>query len=131
MQIIIVKSEDFVVFCIVFLEKSFWRLWINVVGLLRVFFAQINEWSRRLKTLDHGWEFLLIIGLERALFCVMQRDFIREFLSLFLQKGQFSQVYQKNKVFSKNHQIEKNSRCVFSLLFSENASFNCAIFPFL
>ena len=63
------------------------------------FFAQINEWSRRLKTLDHGWEFLLIIGLERALFCVMQRDFIREFLSLFLQKGQFSQVYQKNKVF--------------------------------
>lgn len=63
------------------------------------FFAQINEWSRRLKTLKHGWEFLLIIGSERALFCVMQRDFIREFLSLFLQKRQFSQVYQKNKVF--------------------------------
>ena len=62
-----------------FLQKKFLAFMDKRGSATTRFFAQINELSRRLKTLEHGWEFLLIIAFERALFCVMQRDFIREF----------------------------------------------------
>ena len=77
MQIIIVKSEDFVVVCIVLLGKKFLAFMDKRGWATTRFFAQINEWSRRLKTLEHGWEFLLIICLERALFLCDAKRFYK------------------------------------------------------